>query len=185
MTQGGMTQGGMTRVFVPRDAAALALGAEAVAAALVGHAEVVRTGSRGMFWLEPMIEVETPSGRIAYGPVDASDVPALLKDGLLMGTAERLRLGIPEQIPFLARQTRLTFARCGVVDPLSLDDYRAHGGMAGLEKARALGPAGAVAVVTASGLRGRGGAGFPTGVKWKTTADAPGARKYIVCNADE
>jgi len=175
----------LTRVFVPADAAALAVGADDVAAALCEHADVVRTGSRGMFWLEPMIEVETPSGRIAYGPVDASDVPALLKDGLLMGTAERLRLGIPEQIPFLARQTRLTFARCGVVDPLSLDDYRAHGGMAGLEKARALGPAGTVAVVTASGLRGRGGAGFPTGVKWKTTADAPGARKYIVCNADE
>src|SRR3954447_11068964 len=190
MTQGGMTQGGMTRVFVPRDAAALALGAEAVAAALVGHAEVVRTGSRGLFWLEPMIEVETPAGRIAYGPVEAADVPGLLADGLLDGTAQRLRLGVPEEIPFLARQTRLTFARCGVVDPLSLDDYRAHGGLAGLEKARAIGPAATVEAVLASGLRGRGGAGFPTGIKWKTVAEAkgaeaPGATKFIVCNADE
>ncbi|HEY4041408.1 MAG TPA: hypothetical protein VGM32_06140, partial [Rhodopila sp.] len=148
----------MTRVFVPRDAAALAVGADAVAAALADHADVVRTGSRGLFWLEPMIEVETGAGqtgagqtgadqtragqmgggRIAYGPVDASDVPALLADGLLTGAAQRLRLGVPETIPFLARQSRLTFARCGIIDPLSLDAYRAHGGMAGLETARTM-----------------------------------------------
>ena len=175
----------MTRVFVPRDAAALAVGAEAVAAALARHADVVRTGSRGLFWLEPMIEVETAAGRIAYGPVEAADVPALLADGLLQGTARHLRLGVPEEIPFLARQTRLTFARCGIVDPLSLGDYRAYGGFAGLAKARAMGPAAIVETVLASGLRGRGGAGFPTGVKWKTVAEAKGDRKYIVCNADE
>ncbi|MEA2739636.1 MAG: formate dehydrogenase iron-sulfur subunit [Acetobacteraceae bacterium] len=180
----------MTRVFVPRDAAALAVGADEVAAALADHADIVRTGSRGLFWLEPMIEVETPEGRIAYGPVEATDIPALLADGLLTGSAQHLRLGIPEQIPFLARQTRLTFARCGIVDPLSLDDYHAHGGMAGLEKAREIGPEATVQAVLASGLRGRGGAGFPTGVKWKTVAEAPmdpahGGRKFIVCNADE
>jgi formate dehydrogenase iron-sulfur subunit len=175
----------LTRVFVPRDAAALAVGADDVAAALHGHADVVRTGSRGLFWLEPMIEVETPEGRIAYGPVEASDIPALLIDGLLTGTAQRLRLGVPEAIPFLARQTRLTFSRCGIVDPLSLDDYRVHGGMTGLDKARALGPVATVETVLASGLRGRGGAGFPTGIKWKTTAEARGTRKYVVCNADE
>nr|WP_294529431.1 NADH-quinone oxidoreductase subunit NuoF [uncultured Rhodopila sp.] len=161
------------------------MGAEAVAKALAEHADVVRTGSRGLFWLEPMIEVETPEGRIAYGPVEAADVPGLLADGLLTGTARRLRLGVPEQIPFLARQTRLTFARCGIVDPLSLGDYRAHGGFEGLEKARAMGPAAIVETVLASGLRGRGGAGFPTGIKWKTVAEAKGDRKYIVCNADE
>ena len=114
-----------------------------------------------------------------------SDIPGLLAEGLLTGSAQRLRLGPPEAIPFLARQTRLTFSRCGVVDPLSLDDYRAHGGMAGLEKARAVGPAAIIETVLASGLRGRGGAGFPTGIKWKTTAEAKGDRKYIVCNADE
>jgi len=175
----------MSRIFVPRDAAALAVGADEVATALAGHADVVRTGSRGLFWLEPMIEVETPEGRMGYGPVEATDVPGLLADGLLTGSAQRLRLGIPEQIPFLARQTRLTFSRCGIVDPLSLDDYRAHGGMAGLEKARAIGPVATVETVLASGLRGRGGAGFPTGIKWKTTAEAKGGRKFIVCNADE
>jgi len=175
----------LTRIFIPRDVAALALGADDVAAALAGHAEIVRTGSRGLFWLEPMIEVETPEGRIAYGPVEVSDVAALLADGLLTGAARHLRLGVPEQIPFLARQTRLTFARCGIVDPLSLDDYRAHGGFEGLDKARVLGPVETIATMLASGLRGRGGAGFPTGIKWKTVAEAKGARKFIVCNADE
>ena len=175
----------MTQIFVPRDAAALALGADAVAAALAPHATVVRTGSRGLFWLEPMIEVETPAGRIAYGPVSAADIPALLAAGLLTAASHPLRLGAPEQMPFLARQARLTFARCGVIDPLSLEDYRAHGGLAGLERARAIGPVATVETVLKSGLRGRGGAGFPAGIKWRTTADAPGARKFVVCNADE
>jgi len=174
------------RVFVPRDAAALALGADTVAGLLrqAGNVEVVRTGSRGLFWLEPMVEVETAQGRIAYGPVGAGDVPGLL--GVLpTGGAHRLRLGRPEDIPYLARQTRLTFARCGIVDPLSLDDYRAHGGLKGLARAIETGPAATIETVTQSGLRGRGGAGFPTGIKWKTAADAPGGRKFIVCNADE
>ena len=173
------------RIFVPKDAAALALGADAVAAALAQNGTVVRTGSRGMAWLEPMVEVETPEGRIAYGPVAASDVPGLLAAGFLTGGAHALRIGRPEDHPFLARQTRLTFARCGIVDPLSLDDYRAHGGLAGLEKARAIGAAATIDTVLKSGLRGRGGAGFPAGIKWKTTADAVGDQKYIVCNADE
>ena len=175
----------MTRVYVSRDAAALALGADAVAAALAPHATVVRTGSRGMHWLEPLVEVETGSGRIAYGPVDAADVPGLLAAGLLTGGAHALRQGATDEIPFMARQTRLTFARCGVVDPLSLDDYRAHGGFIGLQKAIEIGAAATMDTVLKSGLRGRGGAGFPTGIKWKTTADAEGDRKYIVCNADE
>jgi formate dehydrogenase iron-sulfur subunit len=174
-----------TTVYVPKDAAALALGADAVAHALAPHATIVRTGSRGLFWLEPMIEVATPSGRVAYGPVSETDVPALLAAGLLAGGAHPLRLGLPEQLPFLAQQTRLTFSRCGVIDPLSLEDYRAHGGLTGLERARTIGPAATTDTVLKSGLRGRGGAGFPAGIKWKTTADATGARKFIVCNADE
>ena len=176
----------MSHVFVPRDAGALALGADAVAAALTAsRIEVVRTGSRGMFWLEPMIEVETQSGRIAYGPVRREDVAGLLASGLMAGGAHPLRLGPTEEIPFLAGQTRFTFARCGVVDPGSLEDYRAHGGLKGLARAIKIGPAATVAEVTASGLRGRGGAGFPTGVKWKTVADATGERKFVVANADE
>ena len=168
----------MTRVYLSRDAFSLALGADAVAAALAPHATVVRTGSRGMVWLEPMVEVETPAGRVAYGPVTPADVPAILA-----GTATSL--GLTDDIPFLKRQTRVTFARCGVVDPLSMDDYAAHGGLAGLRKALDIGSAATMDTVLKSGLRGRGGAGFPTGIKWKTTADAEGDRKFIVCNADE
>jgi formate dehydrogenase iron-sulfur subunit len=180
------------RIFVPRDAIALALGADDVEREIVAAVrsqgidiEIVRTGSRGLFWLEPMIEIETATGRIAYGPVKPEDVGPLFAIGWLYGQADRLRLGRPEDIPFLKRQTRFTFARCGVIDRLSLADYRAHGGMRGLERALALGPTAIIDEVTKSGLRGRGGAGFPTGIKWKTTADAQAAQKYIVCNADE
>jgi formate dehydrogenase iron-sulfur subunit len=182
----------MTRVFVPSDSAALAVGAEGVARTLRATAEtrklkldIVRTGSRGMHWLEPLIEVETAQGRVGYGPVKASDVPALVDAGLFEGKAHAMCIGVVDRHPWLARQTRVTFARCGVVDPLSFVDYQRHGGGAGLGKARAMGAAATLAEVTASGLRGRGGAGFPAGVKWKGAADAKAERKYIVCNADE
>ena len=192
------------RVFIPRDAGALAVGADEVAAALRSEAarrgiaiDIVRTGSRGLYWLEPMIEVATQAGRVAYGPVAAGDVKGLLDAGLLIGDKHPLRLGPPEAIPWLKRQTRLTFARCGIVDPLSLNDYLADGGTKGLEHALWLGPAATIEEVVNSGLRGRGGAGFPTGVKWRTVAQAPSLHppphagegregaKYIVCNADE
>ncbi|MCC7271118.1 MAG: NADH-quinone oxidoreductase subunit NuoF [Alphaproteobacteria bacterium] len=184
-------------LYVPRDAGALAVGAERVAQALAAGAaargiaaRIVRTGSRGLYWLEPMVEIATPAGRIAYGPVAEDDVPGLLDAGLLdvgllEGAPHRLRLGPPEAIPFLARQTRLVFARCGIVDPLSLDDYRANGGLQGLARAIAIGPQATVETIVESGLRGRGGAGFPTGIKWRTVAAAAGAPKYVVCNADE
>jgi formate dehydrogenase iron-sulfur subunit len=182
----------MTRVFIPRDSGALAVGAEEVAQALAreGEArriplEIVRTGSRGLYWLEPVIVAETAIGRIAYGPISAADIASLLDADVLAGAPHPKRLGPPERVPFLARQTRLTFARCGIIDPRSLADYRAHGGYRGLERALTLGPAGILDQVTKSGLRGRGGAGFPTGIKWKTVADTAAAQKYIVCNADE
>jgi formate dehydrogenase iron-sulfur subunit len=176
------------KLYIPKDSAAVAVGADEVARAFAARgiaAGIVRTGSRGLYWLEPMIEVETAEGRIAYGPVAAEDVDGLLAADMLNGGDHALRLGRPEEIPFLQRQTRLTFARCGIVDPLSLDDYRAHGGYKGLERALALTPAAIVEEVTRSGLRGRGGAGFPTGIKWKTVLDTPAEQKYIVCNADE
>jgi formate dehydrogenase iron-sulfur subunit len=177
--------------YLARDMAAVAVGADAVATAVRAEAArrgwdvtLTRTGSRGMFWLEPMLEVATPSGRMAYGPLAAGDVSSVL-DAIIAGTPHRLALGPTEAIPFLRRQTRLTFARCGVIDPLSIEDYRAHGGGRGLARARTIGPAAIVAEVSNSGLRGRGGAGFPTGIKWQTVAAAPGERKYIVANADE
>jgi formate dehydrogenase iron-sulfur subunit len=129
--------------------------------------------------------VETPEGRVGYGPVTPQDVPGLLAAGLLDGGDHPLRLGLVEEIPWLKRQQRLTFARCGVVDPLSLSDYEVQGGYRGLTKALAMQPAAIVEAVTVSGLRGRGGAGFPTGIKWKTVLGAQADQKYIVCNADE
>ncbi len=180
------------RIYVPRDAAALALGADKVAAAVAKEiadrnldAVIVRNGSRGMHWLEPLIEVEVGGERIGYGPVKARDVAALFDAGLILGGDHGLCLGAVEEIAFLKRQTRLTFARCGVIDPLSLGDYEANGGLSGLRRALAMQPVDIVKDVTDSGLRGRGGAGFPTGIKWKTVLETPGARKYIVCNADE
>jgi formate dehydrogenase iron-sulfur subunit len=181
------------RIYVPLDAAAIAVGADKVAAAIVREAaarkieiEIVRNGSRGMHWLETLVEVVTPQGHIAYGPVTPRDVASLFDARFYEGaSAHALHQGLTEQIPFFAKQTRLTFARCGLIDPRSLDDYRAHGGYVGLEKALAAGPVSIVDQVFKSGLRGRGGAGFPTGIKWKTVAEAKGAQKYIVCNADE
>jgi formate dehydrogenase iron-sulfur subunit len=179
-------------IYIPRDSGALALGAEKVAKAIAAEvsargldARIVRNGSRGAYFLEPMVEVETGSGRVAYGPVAAKDVPSLFDAGLTSGGQHKLYLGNPEEIPFLAKQTRLTFARCGITDPLSLDDYKAHGGLKGLANAVATTPAEIVKTVTDSGLRGRGGAGFPTGIKWKTVLDTAADRKYVLCNADE
>nr|WP_295740718.1 formate dehydrogenase beta subunit [uncultured Acidocella sp.] len=176
------------RIFVPRDAVSLALGADLLAAAIAAEAarrgvaaKIIRNGSRGMFWLEPLVEIETAEGRIGFGPMTLADVAGLFADPASHPKA----LGLVEALPFLAKQQRLTFARCGVIDPLSLADYRAHGGLAGLERARGMSAEAICAEVTKSGLRGRGGAGFPTGVKWETVRKAEAPQKYIVCNADE
>ncbi|HET7833293.1 MAG TPA: NADH-ubiquinone oxidoreductase-F iron-sulfur binding region domain-containing protein [Gallionella sp.] len=179
-------------VYVPGDAAALALGADEVAAAIAETAarnhldiNIVRSGSRGLFWLEPLVEVVTGQGRIAYGPVKVADVPALFAANFTTGGDHSLLLGNIESIPYLARQQRVTMRRVGVVNPRSLDDYLAHGGGKGLAAARNLTPAEIVRLVTDSGLRGRGGAAFPTGIKWQTVLDTAAVQKYIVCNADE
>ena len=177
------------RVYVPRDSGALSMGAsevaDAIAARLSDDTSLVRNGSRGLYWLEPLVEVDTPQGRIAYGPVTADDVESLFAADFLTGGEHPLRLGLTGQIPYLAKQERLTCARVGVIDPVSLADYRAHRGFAGLERALAMAPADIVKEVTDSGLRGRGGAAFPTGIKWKTVLDQKDEQKYITCNADE
>ncbi|MDH4041930.1 MAG: formate dehydrogenase, partial [Gammaproteobacteria bacterium] len=180
------------RLFLPRDTTALALGADRVAAALLQEAgrrdlelELVRNGSRGLFWLEPLLEVEQGGGRIAFGPVTVAAVPALL-DALASDPAGHpLCLGPVAEIPYLKSQQRLTFARAGQGDPLCLDTYRSLAGFAGLERALGMDGQDIVNAVTDSGLRGRGGAAFPAGIKWQTVLDAPGEQKYIVCNADE
>ena len=179
-------------IYVPRDSAALALGADRVATALTAEAakrgqqvRVVRNGTRGLLWLEPLVEVTTDKGRVAYGPVMPEDVPSLFDAGFLQGAKHALHLGAVEQIDYFKRQERLTFARIGLTDPLSVEDYQAHEGFKGLKAALDMKPADIVEQVFASGLRGRGGAAFPTGVKWRTVAGVEARRKYIVCNADE
>ena len=179
-------------VYIPRDAAAVSVGAHAVAREISQEivrrrldVRIVRNGSRGMLWLEPLVEVEHDGVRLAYGPVTAGDVPALFDAGFLDGKDHPLALGPTEEIPFFKKQERLTFARVGLIDPVDLDAYLAHGGYEGLKRALTMAPAEIVAEVTESGLRGRGGAAFPTGIKWKTVLDAPAAQKYVTCNADE
>jgi formate dehydrogenase iron-sulfur subunit len=147
--------------------------------------ELIRNGSRGLLWLEPLVEVEVAGTRMAYGPVQSHDVTGLFEADFTSGNPHALSHGVTEQIPYLKKQDRLTFARVGITDPRSLEDYQRHGGYRGLAAALALKPADIVASVTASGLRGRGGAAFPAGIKWKTVLGAQGAQKYIVCNADE
>jgi formate dehydrogenase iron-sulfur subunit len=184
------------RILVPRDAAAIAVGANRVTRELYRAAEaagveidIVRNGSRGMLWLETLVEVEVSGIRFGFGPVEPGDVGKLVASGLLeparIPSIQHLALGPVEKIPCFARQTRLTFARCGTTDPVSFEDYIAYGGYKGLQAAIRMGPEAIIDQVTKSGLRGRGGAGFPTGIKWKTVQSTPPQQKYIVCNADE
>ena len=179
-------------VYVPCDSAALCLGADKVAVAIAKEAEqrnisinLVRNGSRGLFWLEPLVEVSTDKGRIAYGPVQSKDVTSLFDADFLTGGAHPLSLGLTEELPYLKKQERLTFARVGITDPVNLGDYVAHDGYRGLKNALAMSGADIVKQVTDSGLRGRGGAAFPTGIKWNTVLNTASEQKYIICNADE
>jgi formate dehydrogenase iron-sulfur subunit len=180
------------RVYVPRDSGSLSLGAEAVARSIAAEAaargvavRIVRNGSRGLYWLEPMVEVAAGGTRQAYGPVTTADLPSLFATDFLHGGAHPLLLGPPERIPYLASQQRLTCSRLGLIDPVSVADYVEHEGFAGLRRALAMSPGEIVREVTDSGLRGRGGAAFPTGIKWQTVLDQDAPRKYIACNADE
>jgi len=182
----------MIKVYVPRDSSALGLGAGQVANAICQEAsrrnlsiELVRNGSRGLYWLEPLVEVETPRGRVAYGPVSTADVASLFDADFLNDQPHALALGLTEEIPYLKNQDRLTFARVGITDPVLLADYLNYDGYRGLKNALTLEPSQIVDQVTDSGLRGRVGAAFPTGIKWRTVLNAPSAQKYIVCNADE
>lgn len=179
-------------VYVPSDSGAISLGANNIADQLVTEAiqrnidvTIIRNGSRGMYWLEPMVEVATPTGRVAYGAVKSSDVSSLFEADFLNAGDHSLALGATEEIPYLKNQQRLTFARVGITNPISLDDYLAHEGYQGLKNALTMNPADIVAAVTDSGLRGRGGAAFPTGIKWNTVLNTPAEQKYIICNADE
>lgn len=181
-----------TRLYIPRETTASSLGAELLVDAISTEAkyrnlpiEIVRNGSRGACFLEPLIEVETFTGRVGYGPVQLEDIPDLFDANFLSGGQHRLALGSVDDLPWFKQQERLTFARCGLIAATSVDEYRKLGGFAGLRAALSLSAADVVKTVLDSGLRGRGGAAFPTGIKWKTVLDAEADQKYIVCNADE
>ena len=180
------------RIYVPRDSGALSLGAEAVARGIADEAArrgidvtVVRNGSRGLYWLEPLVEVEIGDTRVAYGPVNTRDLPSLFDAAFLDGGAHALACGPTAQIPYLARQQRLTCARVGLIDPVDIADYERCEGFAGLRRALSMKPEEMVQEVADSGLRGRGGAAFPTGIKWRTVLEQIAPQKYIACNADE
>jgi formate dehydrogenase iron-sulfur subunit len=179
-------------VFVPNETAAVSLGASEIAERIATTAEknnlninIVRNGSWGMSWLEPLVEVSVDSQRIAYGPVSVADVDGLFAADFLHGGEHDLLRGPTAAIAYLAKQDRWTFRRCGLIDPLSVDEFQAQGGFAGLKKALASGAEYVLEQVKTSGLRGRGGAGFPTGIKWQTVASTAAEQKYITCNADE
>ncbi len=180
------------KVYVPRDSSALSLGANRTASAILAEAdkrgitiELIRNGSRGLFWLEPFVEVATVAGRVAFAPVQPKDVVSLFDADFLAGGKHALNLGLTEDLAWLKKQQRLTFARVGITDPVSLDDYIVHDGYKGLKNALKMTGAEIVKTVTDSGLRGRGGAAFPTGIKWNTVLGCQAEQKYIVCNADE
>lgn len=179
-------------IYIPQDSGALSMGANAVCAAIEKEAarrgtaiQIIRNGSRGMYWLEPLVEVNTPKGRVAYGPVQVRDVTSLFDNNFLQGARHPLSQGLTNEIPYFRNQERLTFARVGLTDPVSLEDYVTLGGYRGLTNALKLTGEQIINELTESGLRGRGGAAFPTGIKWKTAFSAPSDTKYIVCNADE
>jgi formate dehydrogenase iron-sulfur subunit len=180
------------KIYVPRDSSATAVGADDVAIAIAKEAksrnigvQIIRNSSRGMAFAEPFIEVETSKGRAGYGPVGVGDVKGLFTSEFHNGKKHKLGHGLVDDIPYLKNQERLTFARAGITDPLSLDDYLGHSGFAGLRNALGMSGAEIVQEVTESGLRGRGGAAFPTGIKWKTVHDTKADQKYVCCNADE
>ena len=180
------------KIYIPIDSTALSLGAEEVYRIILLESKnrnldikIIRNGSRGLFFLEPLVEVETDKGRMAYGPVDPSDVASLFDSEFFIGKPHKLCLGLTDEIVWLKNQERLTYARVGITDPINIDDYEKYDGFKGLKNAIKLEPQLIVKEVTDSGLRGRGGAAFPTGIKWQTVLDAPSEKKYIVCNADE
>ena len=181
-----------TKIYVPRETAAVSIGADEVALAIARVAkktgvdvELIRNGSWGATWLEPLVEVEVDGVRIAYGNVTSDDVAGMFAADLIKGGEHERRLGPTTEIPYLINQDRWTFWRCGLIDPLSIADFEQHQGFAALSKAFADGAEAVLEAVAESGLRGRGGAGFPTGIKWRTVADAEADQKYIACNADE
>lgn len=194
MTTRNLTISQLTvKLYIPKDTTAISLGANKVAEIIEHIAEkndlplnIVRNGSRGLYWLEPMIEIETERGRVAYGPVTVDTVNSFLDSKCwLENDKHPLYIGLTEEIPYLKNQQRLTFSRVGIIDPLSLDDYCQHEGFSGLRKALTYSAQQIVTQVTDSGLRGRGGAAFPTGIKWQTVLNTPAKQKYIICNADE
>lgn len=171
-----------------------ALDEELAKAGLTDEVRVVETGCRGFCSMGPVMIIY-PEG-VFYCQVKVGDVPEIVEETLLKGrvvqrlvfTETESQMAVPyyEDIPFYQKQLRVTLRNCGVIDPTNIDEYIARGGYEALGKALSeMTPEQVIEEVKASGLRGRGGAGFLVGLKWEFTAKAPGSPKYVVCNADE
>ena len=197
----------MNKVYIGMGTCGLATGAGKVREAVEKWAEsrgqsieITPTGCIGFCQVEPIMDVVVESGhRLSYGQVQPEDVSFILDEALnknnykidgLLGQHRNGSTpleGIPclEEHPFFRKQLKKVLRNCGIINPVSLEEYKASGGFAGLGKALAMTPRDVIDEVTRSGLRGRGGGGFTTGKKWLFAYNENNAKKYIVCNADE
>jgi NADH-quinone oxidoreductase subunit F len=165
---------------------------DALKASLIAHGlkniELRRTGCMGMCYSEVLVEVFPPQDRrVFYRNVTPEQVQRIVEEHIIGGDPVTEWVIPADEIDnLLSKQRRIVLRNCGIIDPESIDDYLAAGGYKALEKVlHSMSPQEVIDEVTRSGLRGRGGAGFPTGVKWGLARKSPGSQKYVICNADE
>jgi len=193
------------RIFVGTATCGRAAGAMAVLEAIDKElsrrnidAIITQVGCIGLCYAEPLVDIiKANRPRICYGGVSPEIIPQLIEDYIIsdnprpdmaLGTIGEYSIdGLPKlfELPMLRPQVRISLRNCGLIDPEDIKQYVANGGYSGLAKALRMSPEEVIEEIKKSGLRGRGGAGFPTGQKWEFCRRSPGKEKYLICNADE